>query len=101
MKLHRAEYTDKQWFDILHGCRENLPTEYADIFDREGEISEDYSPLFNIDLLEVSPMVTDTLFIVLRDMLEDKISEDVKLGDTTILAEILTLISIEQVVASI
>lgn len=99
MKLYREQFTDLEWFNILTTIGENVPSEYCDIFDREGEISEDYSELFDIDMYECS--ISAELITTLRDTLEDKIVADAINGDTTVLAEILSLLSIEQVVSSI
>ena len=50
MKYYREEHTDLEWFGLMKSMGENLPNEYCDVFDREGEISEDYSDIFNIDI---------------------------------------------------
>ena len=50
MKYYREEHTDFEWFNLMRSMGESLPNEYCDIFDRDGEISEDYSDIFNTDL---------------------------------------------------
>jgi len=49
-KLFRIDFTDFEWFEKMRNLGENLPSEYCDIFDRDGEISEDYSDIMNIDI---------------------------------------------------
>ena len=53
-EFYRENYTDFEWFVLLKELGEKgLPNEYVDIFDREGEISEDYTDLFNIDIYQL------------------------------------------------
>ena len=51
--LYRIEYTDFEWFELMKKYGENLPEEYCDIFERDGEIAEEYEDIFNIDAYEI------------------------------------------------
>ena len=46
----REDYSDFSWFELMKSMGESLPLEYCDIFDRDGEISEDYDLIFNVDI---------------------------------------------------
>lgn len=48
--LYREEYNDYEWFMMMKSLGENLPIEYCDVFNRDGEISEDYDNIFNINI---------------------------------------------------
>jgi hypothetical protein len=49
-RYYRCEFTDFEWFDLMNKFGEDLPTEYCDIFDRDGEVGEEYADLFNVDV---------------------------------------------------
>lgn len=50
MKIFREDYTDLSWFEKMKQLGENLPNEYCDIFDREGEIAEEYLDIMTPDM---------------------------------------------------
>ena len=52
MKYYKEDYKydDYSWYKILKSNGENLPSEYCDLFDRCGEVSEEYEDLFNCDI---------------------------------------------------
>lgn len=49
-RLYREDYTDLEWFELMTKHGENLPSEFCDVFDRDGEVSEDYLDIFTTDL---------------------------------------------------
>jgi len=51
-KLYKEDHTDKQWYDMIRYI-EKYP-EYCDMFDRNGEIAEDYEESFNTNLYGIS-----------------------------------------------
>jgi len=50
MRLYREEYTDLEWFNKMRAFKENLPQEYCDIFDRHGEIADEYDDIMNVNV---------------------------------------------------
>jgi hypothetical protein len=48
--FYREDFTDLEWFNKMKSLGENLPNEYCDIFDRHGEVSEDYEDIMNVDV---------------------------------------------------
>lgn len=49
-RIYREDYTDHEWFELMRDAGENLPEEYCDVFDRHGEVAEDYEDIFNVNL---------------------------------------------------
>ena len=49
-RYYREEFTDFEWFELMTKFGEDLPSEYADVFDRDGEVGEEYSDIFNINV---------------------------------------------------
>jgi len=52
-RLYREDYTDLQWYELMKKHGEDLPEEYCDVFDRQGEVCEDYEDIFNVDIYEL------------------------------------------------
>lgn len=50
MRLYREEYTDLEWFNKMRAFKESLPQEYCDIFDRHGEIADEYDDIMNVNV---------------------------------------------------
>jgi hypothetical protein len=51
--IFREDYTDSEWFDKMKELGENLPEEYCDVFDRYGEVAEEYEDIMNVDAYEL------------------------------------------------
>ena len=63
IRLYRIDYTDLEWFVTMKGYNENLPEEYCDIFDRDGEVSEEYADIMNVDVYVALQPLLDNLFV--------------------------------------
>ena len=49
-RMYRIDYTTFKWFEKMKELGENLPNEYCDIFDRNGEFAEEYHDIMTTDL---------------------------------------------------
>ena len=49
-KHYREEYTDLEWFTLMKNKGEDLPNNYSDIFDRYGEILEEFDDIMNVNI---------------------------------------------------